>query len=248
MTGCARSSPSCSPGRSPGERAASPRGVVPDAGGRPVRADPSAGLASPEATRCRPGRPSEPPRWRCPRTRARPGSPGSSSSGLDYGPRRPLRFVVPGDLHLALRRDLPAPDPRLPPTDGIGVTPAAAFVAYCAKARVIDAIKVGDWLLHHEHLALVEARDLALAQLWRDGAARDGLGPRPSRWTIPFADGVRDPGAPALLRAPTAGGQRRRRSGGERVDRRPGVPTSGAWSSSTKVSTTRRTATSTSST
>ena len=40
----------------------------------------------------------------------------------------------------------------MPPTDDVGVTLAAAFIFDCAKARVIDAIKVGDWLLHHEHM------------------------------------------------------------------------------------------------
>ena len=72
--------------------------------------------------------------------------------GLDFGPRRPLRFVVAGRPAPRAGRDLPAPDPRLPPTDGVGVAPAAAFVAYCARARVLDAIKVGDWLLHHGHM------------------------------------------------------------------------------------------------
>ncbi|WP_345457363.1 hypothetical protein [Nocardioides marinquilinus] len=50
------------------------------------------------------------------------------------------------------------------------MTPAAAFIAYCALARVIDAIKVGDWLLHERSMSLAELRDLALAQQWRAGA------------------------------------------------------------------------------
>ena len=90
--------------------------------------------------------------------------------GLDFGPHRPLRFVVPGDLHLALDGIFLHRTRALPPTDGVGVAPAGAFVAFCARARVLDAIKVGDWLLHHEHMGLAEVRDLALAQLWRDGA------------------------------------------------------------------------------
>lgn len=90
--------------------------------------------------------------------------------GLDYGPRRPIRFVVDHDLHLALEGIFLHRTKRLPPTDDVGVTPAAAFIAYCARARVIDAIKVGDWLLRHRHMTESGVRALALDALWRDGA------------------------------------------------------------------------------
>jgi hypothetical protein len=78
--------------------------------------------------------------------------------------------VVEGDLHLALEGVFLHRTARLPPADHAAVTPAAAFIAYCRRARVIDAIKVGDWLLHHEHMSLAELQDLALAEQWRDGA------------------------------------------------------------------------------
>jgi hypothetical protein len=90
--------------------------------------------------------------------------------GLDYGPHLPVRFVVEGDLHLAFDQIFLHRTKRLPPTDDIGVTPASAFLAYCRRARVIDAIKVGDWLLHHDHMTLGEVHNLALAEQWRDGA------------------------------------------------------------------------------
>lgn len=90
--------------------------------------------------------------------------------GLDFGPRRPIRFVVDRDLHLALDGVFLHRTKRLPPTDEVGVTVAAAYVSYCARARVIDAIKVGDWLLHHGHTTLDEIRSLALSALWRHGA------------------------------------------------------------------------------
>lgn len=90
--------------------------------------------------------------------------------GLDFGPRTPVRFVVEGDLHLAFDGVFLHRTTRLPPTDEVGVTPAAAFLAYCARARAIDAIKVGDWLLHHGHASREEIRDLALSAPWRDGA------------------------------------------------------------------------------
>ncbi len=90
--------------------------------------------------------------------------------GLDFGPRRPIRFVIEGDHHLDLDGIFLHRTKRLPPTDDVGVTVPAAFIAYCARARVIDAIKVGDWLLREGHMTLAPVRDLALAQLWRDGA------------------------------------------------------------------------------
>ncbi len=90
--------------------------------------------------------------------------------GLDFGPRRPRRFVVEGDLHLAVGDIFVHRTRRLPPLDDVGVTPAAAFVSYCATARLVDAIKVGDWLLRGGHLTREELTDLALGQLWRRGA------------------------------------------------------------------------------
>ena len=90
--------------------------------------------------------------------------------GLDFGPRLPLRFVISGDHHLAIDGVFLHRTKRLPPLGVIGVTPAAAFIAYCARARVIDAIKVGDWLLHRGHMTIDEVRALALRELWRDGA------------------------------------------------------------------------------
>ena len=90
--------------------------------------------------------------------------------GLDYGPRRPIRLVVARDHHLALEGVFLHRTKRLPPTDGVGVTVPAAFLAYCARARVIDAIKVGDWLVHHGHMTCADVRALGLSALWRDGA------------------------------------------------------------------------------
>ena len=90
--------------------------------------------------------------------------------GLDFGPRRPIRFVVQGDLHLELDGVFLHRTKRLPPTDEVGVTVAAAYLSYCAHARVIDAIKVGDWLLRRGHTTADEIHALALSGLWRHGA------------------------------------------------------------------------------
>ncbi|GAA4749069.1 hypothetical protein GCM10023350_37650 [Nocardioides endophyticus] len=90
--------------------------------------------------------------------------------GLDFGPRRPIRFVVQGDLHLDLDGVFLHRTRQLAPTDEVGVTVAAAYLSYCAHARVIDAIKVGDWLLHGGHTTVDEIHALALSGLWRHGA------------------------------------------------------------------------------
>jgi hypothetical protein len=90
--------------------------------------------------------------------------------GLDHGPRLPLHFVVQGELHLALEGIFLHRTKALAPVDRHGVTPAAAFVAFCSTARVLDAVVVGDWLLHHGHMTRSELIDLALAAPWRDGA------------------------------------------------------------------------------
>jgi hypothetical protein len=102
--------------------------------------------------------------------------------GLDFGSRLPVRFVVQGDLHLAFDEIFLHRTALLPPTDDVGVTPAAAFIAYCRRARVVDAVKVGDWLLHHAHMSLSEVHDLALAQQWRDGADE-------ALWVLELLDG-----------------------------------------------------------
>jgi hypothetical protein len=101
--------------------------------------------------------------------------------GLEFGPLRPWHFVIQSDLHLVVPDVFLHRTKRLAPTDEVGVTPAAAFVFYCSRARVIDAIMVGDWLLHHGHMTLVEVRNLALAALWRDGAHE-------AIWMLPFLD------------------------------------------------------------
>ena len=94
--------------------------------------------------------------------------------GLDHGAREPLRFVVQGPLHLALDGIFLHRTVVLPPRDEVGVTPAAAFIAYCALARTLDAIAVGDWLIHHAAMDADELRALVMAQEWRGGAREAG--------------------------------------------------------------------------
>jgi len=90
--------------------------------------------------------------------------------GLDFGSRSPLHFVVEGDLHLDLDGIVLHRTKKLAPCDDDDIVPAAAFISYCSTARLIDAIIVGDWLLHHGHMTLAELITLALDAPWRDGA------------------------------------------------------------------------------
>jgi hypothetical protein len=90
--------------------------------------------------------------------------------GLDFGPRFPLHFVIEGDLHIDLDGIFLHRTKRLAPTDDRAVSVAAAFLFYCSHARIIDAVKVGDWLLYWGHMTIEEVRALALSALWRDGA------------------------------------------------------------------------------
>jgi hypothetical protein len=102
--------------------------------------------------------------------------------GLDFGPRTPVRFVVSRDLHLDLDGVFLHRTSRMPPLDAVGVAPVAAFVSYCSLARTVDAIKVGDWLLHELHMEWDELHQFALDNLWRDGADE-------ALWILGFLDG-----------------------------------------------------------
>lgn len=90
--------------------------------------------------------------------------------GLDYGSAVPIRFVVDRDHHIALDGIFLHRTKKLPATDDKGVVIEAAFVAYCAEARTIDAIKVGDWLWHRGLMTRDALLAFALAAPWRNGA------------------------------------------------------------------------------
>ena len=97
--------------------------------------------------------------------------------GIDVGPRSPLHFVVEGDLHLVIAGVFLHRTVRIPPNDEGCVEPAAAFVAYCADARSIDAIKVGCELLRMNRLDLALLDEILREETWRRGVARDGVRP-----------------------------------------------------------------------
>lgn len=90
--------------------------------------------------------------------------------GLDVGDVQPVHFTIAGDLHIATTDVFLHRTEVLPPLDDVGVTPAAAFIQYCATARLIDAIKIGDWLLHRRHMTMLEVAELSQRDDWRPGA------------------------------------------------------------------------------
>lgn len=90
--------------------------------------------------------------------------------GLDIDQVKPVHFTVSGDLHLDVDDVFLHRTEVLPPLDDVGVTAGAAFIQYCSTARLIDAIKVGDWLLHRRHMTVLEVAELARRDAWRPGA------------------------------------------------------------------------------
>lgn len=93
--------------------------------------------------------------------------------GLGYGPLRPFHFTALGDLHLDVKDIfLHRTEIWLPPYDDRGVSPAAAFIGYAETARMIDVIKVGDWLLYQGHMSAPELVELAQRDRWRPGAGQ----------------------------------------------------------------------------
>lgn len=90
--------------------------------------------------------------------------------GLDVEDVRPVHFTISGDLHIDTDGIVLHRTEVLPPLDDVGVTPAAAFIQYCATARLIDAVRVGDWLAHRRHMSIIELGELARRDHWRPGA------------------------------------------------------------------------------
>lgn len=90
--------------------------------------------------------------------------------GYHNGPLRPFHFTVAGNLHIDLEDIFLHRTIAMPPLDGVGVSPASAFIGLCSTARVIDLIPIGDWLLLEGHMTLPELTELARHQRWRPGA------------------------------------------------------------------------------
>jgi hypothetical protein len=102
--------------------------------------------------------------------------------GFDVGPRSPLHFVVEGDLHLTLDGVFLHRTVAMPPNDAGAVSTEAAFVAFCAEARTIDAIKVGCALLHAGLLDLGRLEEILVEEKWRRGVPE-------TAYVLPFLNG-----------------------------------------------------------
>lgn len=101
--------------------------------------------------------------------------------GIDVGPPFPLHFVVEGDLHLVLGGVFLHRTVKMPPHDDEGVSAEAAYVAFCAEARLIDAIKVGCLLLHQGRLLAHALDQIVTGEPWRRGSAETAA-------VLPFLD------------------------------------------------------------
>lgn len=102
--------------------------------------------------------------------------------GLDYGPLRPLHFTVGRDLHLAIDDVFLHRTVKMPLRDERAVCVEAAMVSLAGEMRLIDLIKIGDWLIHRGHLDTARLLEFASAEPWRPGA---GAIP----WVVPHLDG-----------------------------------------------------------
>jgi hypothetical protein len=102
--------------------------------------------------------------------------------GIDVGPRWPLHFVVEGDLHLTLDGVFLHRTVKMPPSCDHAVSTEAAFVACCADARMIDAIRVGCLLLHREAIGADLLEQMIVEEKWRRGIAE-------TTYVLPFLDG-----------------------------------------------------------
>lgn len=101
--------------------------------------------------------------------------------GFAQGSEWPLHFVVQGDLHLELDGVFLQRTVKMPPSDDDGASTAAAFVAFCAEARVIDAIKMGCVLLNKERLDLDLLDQILTEEKWRRGVPE-------TAYVLPFLD------------------------------------------------------------
>lgn len=102
-------------------------------------------------------------------------------AGVDVGDRWPLHFVVEGDLHLTLEGVFLHRTVKIPPNDDDGASIEAAFVAFCADSRLLDAVRVGSLLLHEELLDRGLLDQILLEEKWRRGVSE-------TTYALPFLE------------------------------------------------------------
>ena len=103
-------------------------------------------------------------------------------AGFEAGNAWPLHFVVEGDLHLALDGVFLHRTAKMPPNDDHAVSIEAAFVAFCAGSRLLDAIRVGSVLLHKEVLDLARLEEILNEEKWRHGVLE-------TAYVLPYLEG-----------------------------------------------------------
>ncbi|WP_157805091.1 hypothetical protein [Mumia flava] len=92
--------------------------------------------------------------------------------GVQAGPPGPVRFLVDTDLHLDLDGVMVHRTKAMPPLDGVGVAPYAAYVCAGHTRRLLDLVVLGDFLLHRGHATAEQIASMALEDRWRPGAGR----------------------------------------------------------------------------
>jgi hypothetical protein len=90
--------------------------------------------------------------------------------GLTLGSVLPVHFTIAGDHHVDTHDVFLHRTEVFPPLDDVGVSPAVAFIQFCATAHLVDAVAVGDWLLHRRHMTVMEVAEISRSQSWRPGA------------------------------------------------------------------------------
>jgi hypothetical protein len=90
--------------------------------------------------------------------------------GLSYGSRQPLHFTIGRDLHLDIPNIFLHRTVVMPPSSPAGVCVEAAFIGAASTLRTIDLVKIGDWLLHREHMTTGSLLARIHADPWRPGA------------------------------------------------------------------------------
>jgi len=103
-------------------------------------------------------------------------------AGFDVGRAWALHFVVEGDLHLTLDGVFLHRTAKMPPGGEGAVSIEAAFVAFCAESRLLDAITVGSVLLNEELLDLARLDEILLEEKWRHGV-------RETAFALPHVEG-----------------------------------------------------------
>lgn len=91
--------------------------------------------------------------------------------GFSFGRNQTWHFTIQGDDHIHhLDNVMVHRTVRMPPCDRKGVSLEHAFQGILTTRRVIDAVKAGDWLLHHELTSIPRIARAAEREPWRPGA------------------------------------------------------------------------------